>query len=119
MHATAVVKIIAIITLGLIMNACSNSNPLTEKSVNVVANLLINASANASVKLGLKQQDAGDNYRLCMLGKREKSICEKLYDAMLVELRKQGVKVKVWQVTDKKMFKHVSPQLNALAYVLE
>ena len=113
-------KILGIVILtSTFLSACSENNPLNEKPIPDAVNIITNASEKASAKLGFKSPRAGDNYRQCMKGHIEKDTCNSLVKEMKKELAKAGIHVSEAQITDKKLYKNLAPQLDHVSWLME
>lgn len=110
----------AIIIASLILlTSCKAANPLKEKPVAESAELLMQASKEASLNIGLNAPQAEDNYRLCLKDNLSHPFCERLIKAMTKSLNEKGLEVTSDQVKDPSLYKQVSRQLVYLSYLID
>lgn len=101
-----------VLILGL--SACSDPNPLAEKSLDESARLLFTHAATSATVI-----NGGDTYRQCMEGQHSNKTCQTLYQAMSRSLIREGLAISPKQVADKNLYQRLSARLKRLSMVME
>ena len=101
---------------SILLTACSE-NSLQKLSTQDLARLLSEASVTAMKNLGFKELGMSDRFAKCMEHRTSPFFnCERLYQAMTDVLKVHGLKVRISQLTDKKLYDRVKEELKQRSY---
>lgn len=97
----------ASISLMLLLSACSQSNSLKTTDPDKAAKFLVSASQAAEKQLQVFNAPGGYYYGECMMGKEKKSLCDRLYQAMVnyAKTTHDFQRLTVSNLTDQQVFK--------------
>lgn len=110
-------QLIALTCVATLMLSACSGNPLEKKTPEDSARLLIDTSTQAMRQLGFSPPNIGDRYLKCMMHQVPATFdCNRLYQAMVDELARQGLHLRVADLTNQHFFNRIKDDLEQLAF---